>query len=254
MVVSFECQSSCVGCRRNASLCGCHRHGLDRQGRDPLAASAQPTAALGAGNACLLVPLAAFALVTLRPCRPGRDRAAGAGGVGRCAAVAAQTAAHRRRAYIFSLVLVSSLLAIFVVPAWLSLLGPQFGKPLELAPTQVALILAKSFLLPLAAGVLLRWWLPAFAERWSSRLIGAAGLVPRCAHWRCWAALGGAARRPLGRRVGLDGSGGDGTWPSAMRSAADARRPHRTRPWPARRGTSALRCWLPHRCPGRAPR
>jgi len=78
-------------------------------------------------------------------------------------------------AYIFSLVLLSSLLAIFVVPAWLALLGPQFGTPLELAPTQVAWVLAKSFLLPLAAGMLVRWWLPAFAERWASRLIGAAG-------------------------------------------------------------------------------
>ena len=41
----------------------------------------------------------------------------------------------------------------------------------------MALILAKSFLLPLGAGMLVRWWLPAIAQCLASRLIGAAGLV-----------------------------------------------------------------------------
>ena len=124
------------------------------------------------------VPLAAFALVKLLTLSPGVEI-----GLLVLAASAGAPLLPRKLlrigdgAYIFSLVLLSSLLAIFVVPAWLSLLGPQFGTPLELAPTQVALILAKSFLLPLAAGMLVRWWLPAFAQRWSSRLIGAAGLV-----------------------------------------------------------------------------
>ena len=102
-------------------------------------------------------------------------------------------------AYIFSLVLLSSLLAIVVVPAWLALLGPQFGTPLELAPTQVALVLAKSFLLPLAAGMLLRWWFPAFAVRAASRLIGGAGgVLDACALALLVTALGRAARRQLG--------------------------------------------------------
>jgi len=126
----------------------------------------------------VLVPLAAFALVKLLTLAPGVE-------VGLLVLAASAGAPLLPRkllrigdgAYIFSLVLLSSLLAIFVVPAWLALLGPQFGSPLELAPTQVAWVLAKSFLLPLAAGMLLRWWLPAFAERFASRLIGAAGLV-----------------------------------------------------------------------------
>ena len=80
-------------------------------------------------------------------------------------------------AYIFSLVLLSSLLAIVVVPAWLALLGPHFRTPLDLGPTDVAWVLAKSFLLPLTAGMVLRAVLPGFAGRWSSRLIGAAGSV-----------------------------------------------------------------------------
>jgi bile acid:Na+ symporter, BASS family len=125
-----------------------------------------------------LVPLAAFALVKLLTLAPGVE-------IGLLVlAVSAGAPLLPRKllrigdgAYIFSLVLASSLLAIVVVPAWLALLGPHFGSPLELAPQQVAWILAKSFLIPLGAGMLLRWWWPAFAMRWSSRLIGAAGLV-----------------------------------------------------------------------------
>jgi len=124
------------------------------------------------------VPLAAFALVKLLTLAPGVE-------IGLLVlAVSAGAPLLPRKllrigdgAYIFSLVLASSLLAIVVVPAWLALLGPHFGSPLELAPQQVAWILAKSFLIPLGAGMLLRWWWPAFAERWASRLIGAAGTV-----------------------------------------------------------------------------
>jgi BASS family bile acid:Na+ symporter len=124
------------------------------------------------------VPLAAFVLVRLLTLTPGVEL-----GLLVLAASAGAPLLPRKLldigdgAYIFSLVLLSSLLAIVVVPAWLALLGPQFGSPLELAPTQVALILAKSFLLPLAAGMLLRRLFPDFATYWSSRLIGAAGGV-----------------------------------------------------------------------------
>jgi len=126
----------------------------------------------------VLVPLAAFALVKLLTLAPGVE-------IGLLVlAVSAGAPLLPRKllrigdgAYIFSLVLLSSLLAIVVVPAWLVLLGPYFGSPLELEPQQVAWILAKSFLIPLGAGMLMRWWWPAFAVRWSSRLMGVAGLV-----------------------------------------------------------------------------
>jgi len=126
----------------------------------------------------VLVPLAAFALVKLLTLAPGVEI-----GLLVLAASAGAPLLPRKLlrigdgAYIFSLVLLSSLLAIVVVPAWLDFLGPQFGAPLELSPTQVAWVLAKSFLLPLAAGMLLRAVLPDFAGRWASRLIGAAGAV-----------------------------------------------------------------------------
>jgi BASS family bile acid:Na+ symporter len=126
----------------------------------------------------ILVPLAAFVLVKLLTLAPGVEI-----GLLVLAASAGAPLLPRKLlrigdgAYIFSLVLASSVLAIFVVPAWLALLGPHFGSPLEVAPAQVALVLAKSFLLPLGAGMLLRWWLPAIAQRLASRLIGVAGLV-----------------------------------------------------------------------------
>lgn len=126
----------------------------------------------------VLVPLAALALVKWLTLSPGTEI-----GLLVLAASAGAPLLPRKLMrigdgdYAFSLVLLSSLLAIVVVPAWLSLLGPHFGSPKEVAPTQVALVLAKSFLLPLALGMLLRWWLPDFAQRWASRLIGSAGMV-----------------------------------------------------------------------------
>jgi BASS family bile acid:Na+ symporter len=74
-------------------------------------------------------------------------------------------------------VVTSSVLAIALVPAWLWLLVPEFDNPPNLAPARVAWVLAKSFFLPLAAGMLIRGLFPAFAQRAAGWLIGAAGVV-----------------------------------------------------------------------------
>jgi hypothetical protein len=50
----------------------------------------------------------------------------------------------------------SSLLAILLVPAWLAVLGAQLDYPVSLRPDRAALVLAKSFLLPLALGMVVR--------------------------------------------------------------------------------------------------
>jgi len=93
-------------------------------------------------------------------------------------------------AYTFSLVVTSSVLAIVLVPAWLWLLGREFDHPPDLAPARVAWVLAKSFFLPLAAGMLIRGLFPAFAQRVSGWLMGIAGaaltlsaLVLMGLHW-----------------------------------------------------------------------
>ena len=126
----------------------------------------------------VLVPLAAFALVKWLTLPPGVE-------IGLLVlAVSAGAPLLPRKllrigdgAYIFSLVVTSTVLAFVLVPAWLALLGPQFSNPVNLESSRVAWVLAKSFFLPLAAGMLIRGLFPAFAERVVERLMGIAGLV-----------------------------------------------------------------------------
>ena len=126
----------------------------------------------------LLVPLAALALVKILPLSPGVE-------VGLLVlAVSAGAPLLPRKllnigdgAYIFSLVVTTSLLAIVLVPAWLALLGPWFGYPVQLHPERVAWVFAKTFFLPLALGMLIRWRFPAFADRFGDRLMAIAGLL-----------------------------------------------------------------------------
>jgi bile acid:Na+ symporter, BASS family len=79
--------------------------------------------------------------------------------------------------YVFSLVVTSSLLAIVTVPAWLAVLAPLYGRTAELHPIDVATVVAKSFLGPLALGMLLRWLAPGLSERLADRLLTIVGIV-----------------------------------------------------------------------------
>ena len=126
----------------------------------------------------VLVPLAALALVKVVTLAPGAE-------IGLVVvAVSAGAPLLPRKlmkigdgAYIFSLVVTSSLLAIFLVPAWLAVLGTQLDYPVSLRPDRAAMVLAKSFLLPLALGMVFRRLFPTIAERLGSRLMAVAGLV-----------------------------------------------------------------------------
>ncbi len=80
-----------------------------------------------------------------------------------------------REGYVFSLVVTSSLLATVVVPAWLAVLGPLFGREASVEPRAVALVIAKACLAPLLVGMLLRWPLSKVADRLSEWLLGAGG-------------------------------------------------------------------------------
>jgi bile acid:Na+ symporter, BASS family len=102
-----------------------------------------------------------------------------------------------REGYVFSLVVTSSLLAIVVVPAWLAFLDPLFGREVSVKPGAVALVIAKVFLAPLLAGMLLRWPLSRIAERLSERILGVggaalilAGLSLLALHWRLLVDIG----------------------------------------------------------------
>jgi len=80
-------------------------------------------------------------------------------------------------AYTFSLVVSSSVLAIFLVPAWVWLLGQHFEAAADISPTVVAFVVAKTFLVPLAIGMILRAWAPGWCERLANRLLAVAGIV-----------------------------------------------------------------------------
>ncbi|NEX22732.1 hypothetical protein G3480_20885 [Thiorhodococcus mannitoliphagus] len=126
----------------------------------------------------LMVPLAALLLVNLVALPPGAEL-----GILVLAASAGAPLLPRKLmglgegTYTFSLVVTSSFLAIIVVPLWLAVLASWLDQPAALDPVEVAWVLAKSFLLPLAVGMLVRWRFPELAAKLSSRLLAAAGLV-----------------------------------------------------------------------------
>jgi BASS family bile acid:Na+ symporter len=82
-----------------------------------------------------------------------------------------------REGYVFSLVVLSSLLAVVAVPAWLVVLGPYFAREAAVGPRAVGLLVAKAALAPLFAGMLLRPLLAGRADRVSERLLKMVGVV-----------------------------------------------------------------------------
>ena len=82
-----------------------------------------------------------------------------------------------REGYVFSLVVLSSLLAVVAVPAWLAVLGPFFAREPEVGPGAVALLIAKAALAPLFLGMLVRPVLAGHADRVSEWVLKAVGGV-----------------------------------------------------------------------------
>ena len=126
----------------------------------------------------VLVPLAAVGLVILLPLPPGAEA-----GLLVLAVSAGAPLLPRKLlgigdgAYIFSLVVVSSVLAVILVPLWLEMLGPLFPRLPRLAPEKTALVLGESFFLPLLAGIAVRRFFPTFAAWAGERVVGLAGLA-----------------------------------------------------------------------------
>lgn len=79
--------------------------------------------------------------------------------------------------YVLSLVVTASILAIFTVPAWAAVLGPLFGRESHLAPGEVAMLIAKSFLVPLLIGMVLRQFIPDKADALADKVLTVAGSV-----------------------------------------------------------------------------
>jgi BASS family bile acid:Na+ symporter len=79
--------------------------------------------------------------------------------------------------YVFSLVVTTSLLAIVTVPASLHLLEEYLSFDPAITPSAVVWAIAKTFLLPLAAGMLVRVVAPALADRIDDVLLKVASVV-----------------------------------------------------------------------------
>jgi BASS family bile acid:Na+ symporter len=79
--------------------------------------------------------------------------------------------------YVFSLVVTTSLLAIVTVPVSLHLLAEYLSFDPTIAPSAVAWAIARTFLLPLGAGMLVRALAPVLAERVDDVLLQVASVV-----------------------------------------------------------------------------
>jgi BASS family bile acid:Na+ symporter len=126
-----------------------------------------PAAALGLALAFDLPPglrtgLLAVAIAPIPPILPGKQLKFGGG-----------------RAYVFGLLVAVSLSSIVVIPLMVLLLDLIFARHTIFGPASVLQVVGLSILLPLAAGLATRQWLPGLAERiapWISR-IGTVALV-----------------------------------------------------------------------------
>ncbi|MEW5739545.1 MAG: hypothetical protein AB1938_11500 [Myxococcota bacterium] len=127
----------------------------------------------------VLVPLVAVAMAKVLPLTIGAKAAllllavsAGAPLLPR------RLAAFGAGPYLFSLVFTSSLLALVVVPLSFRALTAFFEVPVETPALAVAAVIGKSFLLPLAVGMLVRAVLPErIRERVVPVLTGAAAIL-----------------------------------------------------------------------------
>jgi bile acid:Na+ symporter, BASS family len=126
-----------------------------------------PVAALGLALAFDLPPglrtgLLAVAIAPIPPILPGKQLKFGGD-----------------RAYVFGLLVAVSLSSIVVIPLLVLLLDLIFARDTVFGPASVLQVVGLSILLPLAAGLVTRQWLPGLAERiapWVSR-IGTVALV-----------------------------------------------------------------------------
>jgi predicted Na+-dependent transporter len=126
----------------------------------------------------VLVPLAAFVIVRTFPITPPVKAvllvfAASAG----APLLPKRLLSLGSGAYVFSLVVSSSLLAIVVVPAWVWLLGRHFEAAEAVSFVNVALLVAKAFLLPLAIGMAVSAAAPAWSQRHAGKVLSVAGLL-----------------------------------------------------------------------------
>ncbi len=126
----------------------------------------------------VLVPLEAFFLVRVLPLTPAIKAALLVFAVSAGAPLLPRKFRNSSSdKYVFSLVVASSLLAIILVPAWVSLLVARFEMAAEVDMSRVAAVMAKAFLVPLAVGMAIRAAFPGIAQRVADRTLAIAEMA-----------------------------------------------------------------------------
>ena len=126
----------------------------------------------------VLVPLVAVALARLLPVPHGLKVAVVVVAISAGAPlVPRKLMPLSNDAYVFSVIATSSLLAIFTVPLWLMGLSALAGSVPEITPIEVARLLGKAFLLPLAVGMGARMLAPELSEKLADILLIVGGIV-----------------------------------------------------------------------------
>lgn len=145
----------------------------------------------------VLVPLVAFLLVQLLPIGPGPKAALLVLAVSAGAPMLPKKLKTiGQQQHVFSLLVISSLMAIVIVPLWVSLLSDYFNVVVDLPVGKVALAVGKAILAPLVVGMVIHLVVPHLAERLSGPVITvagfvllAAGLVLVAVHWNVLLAI-----------------------------------------------------------------
>jgi BASS family bile acid:Na+ symporter len=109
-----------------------------------------------------------------------------------------ESKAGGERSYALGLMALLALLSIVVIPLSVEVLAFVFGRSFRMAPGAIARVALITVILPLVAGITVRAWLPAVADRLekvvsliTKTLLPLAALVLIVGSWRgMWAAVG----------------------------------------------------------------
>lgn len=88
-----------------------------------------------------------------------------------------QTKAGGSYSYAISLLVAASIVAIVLAPVSVGVAGSIFGLESGISPGKVASIVILSIILPLGAGILMRFWLPEIGERIARPISSAATIL-----------------------------------------------------------------------------
>jgi len=127
----------------------------------------------------IVVPLIAVALVLLMPLSPGGSLGLVLVAISAGAPLLPKTMLKLgcNPPYVYSLLVSTSLLAVLTIPTSLVAISPVLPENVRVSALSVAVVVARTFLVPLAVGMLFRYLAPLTADRIRGPVMMVAGLV-----------------------------------------------------------------------------